>query len=325
MKNTIPHFLTQIEETIANLNLPIKPENLYDPIKYILEGGGKRLRPLLVVSTYALYKENISPALTPAVGLEVFHNFTLLHDDIMDNSSVRRNRPTVNKKWNENIAILSGDAAMVIAYDLIAETPPQSLYDTIKLFNKTALEVCEGQQYDMDFETRTDVSLSEYMEMIRLKTSVLIAAAMKMGALIAEAPKDEQNLLYEAGINFGLAFQLQDDYLDTFGNIKTFGKKIGTDIIEKKKTFLLINAYEKGDKELVEKLDKTINDTTISNEDKINIIKNIFKVLELDKLIFNEIEKYYKKGLETLGRVKGDKYVKEQLIFLFDSLRTRNK
>ena len=325
MKNTITHFLTQIEETITNLKLPIKPENLYDPIRYILEGGGKRLRPLLVVSTYALYKENISPALTPAVGLEVFHNFTLLHDDIMDNSSVRRNRPTVNKKWNENIAILSGDAAMVIAYDLIAETPPQSLYDTIKLFNKTALEVCEGQQYDMDFETRTDVSLSEYMEMIRLKTSVLIAAAMKMGALIAEAPKDEQNLLYEAGINFGLAFQLQDDYLDTFGNIKTFGKKIGTDIIEKKKTFLLINAYEKGDKELVEKLDKTINDTTISNEDKINIIKNIFKVLELDKLIFNEIEKYYKKGLETLGRVKGDKYVKEQLIFLFDSLRTRNK
>ena len=322
---TIPHFLDLIEEKVETLNLPEVPANLYDPVRYILEKGGKRIRPLLVLTTFSMFHDDLDKVLNPAIGLEVFHNFTLLHDDIMDKAELRRNRMTVHKKWNENIAILSGDAAMVVAYDLISEAPQDVLRDVIKLFNKTALEVCEGQQYDMDFETRRDVTIDEYMEMIRLKTSVLIAAAMKMGAMIAEAPVEEQNLLYDAGINLGLAFKLQDDYLDTFGDTKVFGKKTGNDILEEKKTFLLINAYLKATPEIKRKMDETFADNTIADAEKIRIIKDIFVLLGLDKMISEEIDKYYRKGIELLSKVKGDKYVKEQLIIFFDALKNRNK
>ncbi len=322
---TIPHFLDLIESKIEQLALPEVPANLYEPIRYILEKGGKRIRPLLVLSCYSMYADDMETALNPAVGLEVFHNFTLLHDDIMDKADLRRNRPTVHKKWNENIAILSGDAAMVIAYELISEAPASVLRDVIKLFNKTALEVCEGQQYDMDFEERKDVTLDEYMEMIRLKTSVLLAAAMKMGAMIAGAPQKEMELLYEAGINLGLAFQLQDDYLDTFGDTEVFGKKTGNDILEEKKTFLLINAYLKASPDIKKKMDDTFASTTLAPEEKIKIIKDIFILLGLDEMIKTEIEKYYRKGIDLLSKVKGDKYVKEQLIIFFEALKKRNK
>ncbi len=322
---TIPHFLDLIESKIAQLDLPDVPANLYEPIRYILEKGGKRIRPLLVLSCYSMYADNVETALTPAVGLEVFHNFTLLHDDIMDKADLRRNRLTVHKKWNENIAILSGDAAMVIAYDLISEAPASVLREVIKLFNKTALEVCEGQQYDMDFEERKDVGLDEYMEMIRLKTSVLLAAAMKMGAMMAGAPQKETELLYQAGINLGLAFQLQDDYLDTFGDTEVFGKKTGNDILEEKKTFLLINAYLKATPELKEKMDEAFSSRILTPEEKVKVIKDIFVLLGLDDLIMEEIDKYYQKGINLLSKVKGDKYVLEQLITFFEALKNRNK
>ena len=321
----IKSFLEQIENKIESLNLPADPENLYSPIRYILEKGGKRIRPLLVLMGCAIFDDDVDKALSPAVGLEVFHNFTLLHDDIMDKAELRRNRLTVHKKWNENIAILSGDAAMVIAYDLISEAPAEVLYDVIKLFNKTALEVCEGQQYDMDFESRKDVSIEEYIEMIRLKTSVLLAAALKMGGMIANAPKNDLNLLYEAGINFGLAFQLQDDYLDTFGETNVFGKKTGNDILEEKKTFLLVNAYLKSSPKIREKMNATFENKNLKPEEKIKIIKDIFIFLGLEELILKEIEKYYLRGFDLLSKVKGNRYVKEELMQFLEMLKTRNK
>ena len=322
---TIPELLELIENEIAELDLPEVPANLYEPIRYILEKGGKRLRPLLVLSTFSMFDDDVEKALKPAVGLEVFHNFTLLHDDIMDKADLRRNRPTVHKKWNENIAILSGDAAMIIAYDLISEAEDKYLRDVIKLFNKTSLEVCEGQQYDMDFETRKDVTEEEYMEMIRLKTSVLIAAAMKLGAILGGANHREAEKLYEAGINFGLAFQLQDDYLDTFGDVKVFGKKTGKDILEEKKTYLLINAYLNASDEIRNRMDKIFADKQMPDDDKVNAIRDIFVLLGIDKMILKEIEKYYQKGREILMSVDGDSKMRDQLVIFFDVLKNRNK
>ncbi len=322
---TIPELLELIENEIAELDLPEVPANLYEPIRYILEKGGKRLRPLLVLSTFSMFDDDVEKALKPAVGLEVFHNFTLLHDDIMDKADLRRNRPTVHKKWNENIAILSGDAAMIIAYDLISEAEDKYLRDVIKLFNKTSLEVCEGQQYDMDFETRKDVTEEEYMEMIRLKTSVLIAAAMKLGAILGGANHREAEKLYEAGINFGLAFQLQDDYLDTFGDVKVFGKKTGKDILEEKKTYLLINAYLNASDEIRNRMDKIFADKQMPDDDKVNAIRDIFVLLGIDKMILKEIEKYYQKGREILMSVDGDSKMRDQLVIFFDALKNRNK
>ncbi len=322
---TIPELLELIENEIAELDLPEVPANLYEPIRYILEKGGKRLRPLLVLSTFSMFDDDVEKALKPAVGLEVFHNFTLLHDDIMDKADLRRNRPTVHKKWNENIAILSGDAAMIIAYDLISEAEDKYLRDVIKLFNKTSLEVCEGQQCDMDFETRKDVTEEEYMEMIRLKTSVLIAAAMKLGAILGGANHREAEKLYEAGINFGLAFQLQDDYLDTFGDVKVFGKKTGKDILEEKKTYLLINAYLNASDEIRNRMDKIFADKQMPDDDKVNAIRDIFVLLGIDKMILKEIEKYYQKGREILMSVDGDSKMRDQLVIFFDVLKNRNK
>jgi len=322
---TIPALIEFIEEEISRLNLPERPANLYEPIRYILEKGGKRLRPLLVLAVYSMFKDDYKNIIKPAIGLEVFHNFTLLHDDIMDKADLRRNRPTVHKKWNENIAILSGDAAMILAYDLLSEADDRFLRPLIKLFNKTSLEVCEGQQYDMDFETRNDVTVDEYMEMIRLKTSVLIAAAMKIGGMLADVDMHVQDKLYEAGINFGLAFQLQDDYLDTFGDTKVFGKKTGNDILEQKKTFLLINACKNADEVLREKIDRTFEDKSISDDEKVETIKNIFVLLGLDKMILEEIDKYYSRGMKIFTSIEGDAKMKDQIIIFFEALKNRNK
>jgi len=234
-----------IVRELETLSIPVSPENLYEPVRYILGNGGKRIRPALVLLACDLFGADYRKALKPALGIEVFHNFTLLHDDLMDNSIVRRNRPTVHIKWDANTAILSGDAMSIMANSLICQVDPDAIVPVSRLFNKTALEVCEGQMLDMEYSARDNVTIEEYINMIRLKTSVLIAAALGIGAFIGGASEEESFILYNFGMNLGLAFQLQDDLLDSFGNEQVFGKKIGNDIITNKRTFLVIKAFEK--------------------------------------------------------------------------------
>ncbi len=296
----------KVEQSIKDLAFGEEPKGLYEPIKYILSIGGKRIRPVLALAAYNLYKDNIEDIIRPALALEVFHNFTLLHDDIMDKADIRRNKPTVHKKWSENTAILSGDAMTIKAYELLAYCKPKHLPEVLKTFNQTALEVCEGQQYDMDFETRLDVSEEEYLEMIRLKTSVLIAGSLKIGALMADASKNDIQNIYDFGLNLGLAFQLQDDYLDSFGDVKVFGKKIGNDILSNKKTFLLINALKKADKSAYNQLVKTIQQSDINPDEKINTVLSIYKKTEVDKLLKEKMAFYFEKAIHFLNNLETD-------------------
>jgi len=305
-----------VEQNIKRIPLDKEPKGLYEPIRYILSIGGKRIRPALVLVAYNLYKDNIEDIIQPALALEVFHNFTLLHDDIMDKADIRRNQPTVHKKWSENVAILSGDAMTIKAYELIAETKPQFLPAVLKVFNKTALGVCEGQQYDMDFETRLDVSEKEYLEMIRLKTSVLIAASLQIGALLAEAPENDVQNIYDFGINLGLAFQLQDDYLDSFGDVKIFGKKIGNDILSNKKTFLLINALKNADKDTYEQLIRLIEKKEYGPEEKIKSVLEIYKKTKADDLLKEKMAFYYEKAIKSLNSLSVEKD-KTQILYDF--------
>ena len=276
------------------------PVNLYQPITYILDLGGKRLRPVLTLLACELYNGKVEKAFNAALAIEVFHNFTLIHDDIMDNADIRRGKPTVHVKWNQNAGILSGDAMLIMAYQYLESYNHNLFKNVTTLFSKTALEVCEGQQMDIDFETRLNVSIEEYIKMIKLKTSVLVAAALKMGALIAEAEPKQANLLYDFGINLGIAFQLQDDFLDTFGDESTFGKKIGGDIIENKKTFLFLKAIEKcnaQDKETL--IDLYSSDTTDSNT-KINDVVFILNKYNIKELVLSEINFYTNKAYEIV-------------------------
>ena len=233
----------EINAYISGLSILRSPIELYEPIQYILSLGGKRIRPVLMLMAYNLYKENIPEVLAPAAAIEIFHNYTLLHDDLMDKADMRRGKKTVHKLWDDNTAILSGDAMFVLAYQYMAKSP-RHLKEMWDLFNTTSLEICEGQQLDINFEKRTDVAENEYIEMIRLKTAVLLAASLKMGAIQGDTSPEDAGLLYEFGINIGLAFQLKDDYLDAFGNPDVFGKNIGGDILSNKKTYLLIKAFE---------------------------------------------------------------------------------
>ena len=276
------------------------PINLYTPVDYSLGIGGKRLRPVLVLLSNNLFTDDIKNAVPAAIAVEVFHNFTLLHDDIMDKADVRRNKPTVHKKFNENSAILSGDAMAFLSYQYLMETNSPKISEVIRLFSKTAIEVCEGQQFDMNFENRLDVTESEYLEMIRLKTAVLLACSLKTGALIANANDEVANQLYQFGINLGLAFQLQDDLLDTFGDQKTFGKRIGGDIIANKKTYLLIKALEtssdKTQKELLEWLHKK----KFVTDDKIKAVTAIYSQLQIQELTQQKIDFYFQKSTQLL-------------------------
>jgi geranylgeranyl diphosphate synthase type II len=275
-----------------NTKIYIKePSNLYEPIHYILQLGGKRLRPILTLLTCDIFSDNYQQALDAAVAVEVFHNFTLIHDDIMDSASVRRGKVTVHKKWNVNTGILSGDAMMIMAYTCFDSYEPSTHKKLLTLFNTTAIEVCEGQQLDVDFETRTNVSIVEYIKMITLKTSVLVAAAMKMGAIIANVDEKQSEAIYNFGLNLGIAFQLQDDYLDTFGDFETFGKNIGGDILENKKTFLFLKCIEvanETDKNALLKLY-----TSKSNDfKKVKDVTNIFIKNNIANYTVQEIEKY---------------------------------
>lgn len=289
-----------IEKYLKKIEFNAGPKELYAPVKYILGIGGKRIRPSLVLAAYNLFKDDVESAIYPALALEVFHNFTLLHDDIMDKADLRRNQQTVHKKWNENIAILSGDAMSIKAYEILAKIPAKFLAEVFKEFNKTALQVCEGQQLDMNFENRLDVSVGEYIEMIRLKTSVLIAVGLKIGAIMANASKNDAQKLYDFGLNLGLAFQLQDDYLDAYGDIHKFGKKIGGDIVANKKTFLLINALETANKETTEELQHLMIDTDIDEVQKIKAVLGIFSKLNVDSLLKDKMVSFYNRAMEAL-------------------------
>lgn len=288
------------------------PSALYIPIDYSLEMGGKRIRPLLLLISYNLFSDRIETALPVAAAIEVFHNFTLLHDDIMDKAEVRRNRPTVHKKFSENNAILSGDVMAFLSYRCLLETTLKKQHEMLVLFTQTAIEVCEGQQLDMDFENRIDVSESEYLEMIKLKTAVLLACSLKAGALAAAADDETAQMLYDFGLNLGLAFQLQDDLLDSFGNQAVFGKKIGGDICANKKTFLLIKALERADEPTKSVLMKWLK-TGSEDEEKVKAVLEIYNQLNIQKITQFKIDEYFKNCSDILNALKIEKVKKENL------------
>ena len=289
-----------IENYLSNISYPTQPEGLYEPISYVLSMGGKRLRPTLLLLSYSLFKDDIDTALPLAIGLETYHNHTLLHDDLMDNADVRRGKPTVHKKWDANTAVLSGDAMLIIAFRHFIEARCEGKEQILKLFANTALEICEGQQYDVNFERRTDVTESEYMEMIRLKTSVLLACAAKAGALAAGASPEDADTLYRFAEKMGLAFQVQDDWLDVYGDPKVFGKKIGGDILCGKKTYLLINALNRADAAEKQRLLALLADSEMPAGEKIAAVTHIYDALGISQLTLQTIDNLYKEALADL-------------------------
>ena len=297
---TFEEILRKIEEAVRGIRFEHSPHSLFEPIEYTLALGGKRIRPALMLMAYNLYKEDVERALPTALGLEIFHNFTLLHDDLMDEADMRRNKPTVHKVWNANTAILSGDAMLIAAYQWIGQTEATHLKPILDLFTQTAMEICEGQQYDMEFETRRDVSVDEYLEMIRLKTAVLLACALKMGAILAHASEADAEHLYQFGIEIGLAFQLQDDLLDVYGNAATFGKNIGGDILCDKKTYLLINAFRKADERQQAILAQWIGVEGVDPQEKIASVKAIYDELKLKELCEEKMRECYEAGMAHL-------------------------
>lgn len=297
---TFEEILRTIEEAIARLEFNQPPRSLFDPITYTLSLGGKRIRPALALMACDLFGGKNEDVLQPALGLEVFHNFTLLHDDLMDEADRRRDKPTVHKLWNPNVAILSGDAMLICAYQLVAKANDKAI---LELFSRTALEICAGQQYDMEFESRSDVTEEEYIEMIRLKTAVLLACALKVGAMIGGASTADADALYDYGIHIGLAFQLQDDLLDVYGDPKTFGKNIGGDILCNKKTFLLINALSAASEEQRQVMEDWMARKSYDAQEKIAAFTNLYNELSIRDLTERRIEDYYRMASEDLARL----------------------
>ncbi len=326
-KRKIMYSLTNLQEIIntrlAEERIGRKPYALYDPMNYSLETGGKRVRPVLVLMACNMFSEQIDHAIKPAIGLEIFHNFTLLHDDIMDHANIRRGKPTVHKKWNENTAILSGDAMFIKAYEYFLDIESPYFRDILKIFNNTALEVCEGQQFDMEFEQRADVTEKEYLRMIELKTSVLLAAALKIGAFLGGAKPKDADLLYEFGRNVGLAFQLQDDYLDVYGDTAVFGKQIGGDIVANKKTFMLIKALQLADKETKKKLEALLILDHANRESKVSAVMEIYNKLNIKELVNTEISQLNKKAKSFLNLVAVHEAKKQELMSLSEKLISR--
>lgn len=301
--NTIDQLLEKIEEKFRFHNLEWQfqpPVNLYKPVSYSMSAGGKRLRPLLVLLGYQLFGDDVDKAIPAAMAVEVFHNFTLLHDDIMDKAEKRRGQPTVHIKFTDNAAILSGDAMAFLAYRFLLQSPTSNIHLLSSLFTETALEVCEGQQYDLDFEKRTDVTITEYIEMIRLKTAVLLGCALKAGATIGEASEKIANDIYHIGVNLGIAFQLQDDLLDTYGDEAEFGKNIGGDIVSNKKTFLLIEALEIAEGNQKAELKSWISKEKFNRDEKIEAVKNIFNSLNMRNKTEDAIKCYTGNALNLI-------------------------
>ncbi len=296
-------YRNMVNDAILAIPYPKEPENLYEPIRYTMGMGGKRIRPVLVLMACEAMGGNVKDALAPAVGLELFHNFTLLHDDVMDNADVRRGMPTVHRRWGDNVAILSGDTMLTMASQHMSKVAPDKLPAVTELFNKTAIEVYEGQQYDMDYEKLANVSVAEYMEMIRLKTSVLLGCACKLGAIIAGANETDADNLYTMGLNLGLAFQLKDDVLDVWGDEATFGKEIGGDIMNSKKTYLLVNALAKADDDQLTELRRWLNDEFAMKQEKVSAVTAIYESMGLKEQAEQEIKHYSKLALEALDMV----------------------
>ena len=318
--------ITQIVATeLEKVSWEKEPKGLYAPIGYVLSMGGKRIRPALTLMACNLYQEDVLPAVNTALGIEIFHNFTLLHDDIMDRADVRRGKPTVHKKWNDNTAILSGDVMQIAAYQFIAQTPANCLKPVLDLFSQTAAEICEGQQYDVDFETRNDVQAEEYLEMIRLKTAVLLGCSLKSGALIGGAGEEDAQNLYDFGIHIGLAFQLKDDLLDVYGDEATFGKKIGGDILCNKKTYLLIHALELAQGEDAEELQKWLNANDESSQNqKISAVTELYNKLGVKTICEDKMSDFYTKAIANLEKVAVSDNKKQELRKLAANLMSRN-
>lgn len=314
MMKTAEELLVQVNAFLDALPYNRTPKSLYEPIRYVLSMGGKRIRPVLMLLGYNLYKEDTDKILMNAIALETYHNYTLLHDDLMDQADLRRGHETVHKKWDANTAILSGDSMLVLAYERMAQCDSRHLADVLRLFTTTALEIGEGQQYDMEFETRDDVREEEYIEMIRLKTSVLLACALKIGAILADAPAEDADSLYKFGEQIGLAFQLQDDYLDVYGDSKVFGKKIGGDITSNKKTYMLINAFSHADEAQRQELEKWVNAKSFDREEKIAAVTRLYNEIGIDKMAQDKIAYYFEQSKKYLDAVQVPAERKEELL-----------
>ena len=302
---SIQELSALVSDELDRIEYPKTPSLLYEPIDYILGLGGKRMRPILVLMAYQLFDKNIEKAISPALAIEVFHNFTLLHDDIMDNAPLRRGQKTVHEKWNSNVAILSGDTMLVQAYQLIAEVDNTIVKQVLAVFSKAAIEVCEGQQWDMDFETQSDVSISDYLKMIEYKTAVLLGAALQIGGITAGASKEEQNHLYAFGRDLGIAFQLKDDLLDAFGDAETFGKQVGGDIMANKKTYLYLKALALADGTQRANLEQYFS-TNDTSQLKVDSVKTIFSDLEIPELTTNLIREYHARAMENLAAIDSE-------------------
>lgn len=318
-------MLEKINDYIKNLPLDREPHGLYEPIEYVLSLGGKRIRPMLMLMAYELWKDDSEKILPQAIALETFHNFTLLHDDVMDNADVRRGKPTVHKKWNENTAILSGDNMLVLAFKWMQQCPSDKMPAVLGTFTDTAIEIDEGQQLDIDFEERDDVREEEYIEMIRLKTSVLLACAAKIGAIMADAPKEDAENIYKFGEAIGLSFQLQDDYLDVYGNPEVFGKAIGGDITSNKKTYMLINAFNKAEGAEKKELEQWIGAKDFDRDEKVKAVTRIYNSLGIDKMAKAKMEQYYNDAIAFLDKINVPESRKQALRDYADSMMKREK
>jgi len=314
-------MLAHIERELSNVPFPASPANLYDPLRYFLKLGGKRVRPVLTLMGADLFGADPESALHAALSVEVFHNFSLIHDDIMDEAPLRRNQSTVHEKWNQNIAILSGDVLLVKAYQLLAKQEARHLPDLLNLFNTTAVEVCEGQQLDMDFEKRTDVTIPEYIEMIRLKTSVLLGCALEMGAIIADASSEERKLLYRFGEHIGIAFQIQDDILDLFADPEKFGKQVGGDVIANKKTLLNLKAREMASSEQLSELDQLANQT--DHVLKVDRTREIYEEMGVRGVCEQLMQQHYDSAVDALSKVDRSSEQKKSLLTLAEFLMNR--
>lgn len=324
MNKKLSDYLDLINEKLVENNAPQEPDSLYAPIRYELSLGGKRIRPLLTLMGCELFGGDIQQALKPAIGIEIFHNFTLLHDDVMDKSDLRRGKPTVHRVWDENHAILSGDAMQIIATQNVAQVAPRLLPQVMETYLKTALEICEGQQFDMEFESRNDVTTDEYINMIRLKTAVLLGCALKIGAIIAGAPAVQANSLYNFGVNLGLAFQLQDDYLDVYGDPIIFGKNIGGDIINDKKTYMLIETTlrAQGDDKAI--LEQYIGNTDADPREKVQVITEVYNRLNINELCREKMNHYYEAALSCMDEILVPEERKHDLLSIAQSLMNRD-
>src|SRR5574344_1413532 len=322
---TAKEILNRVNQYLEALPYQRKPESLYAPIRYVLSLGGKRIRPVLMMLAYNLSRDDVDRILMPACGLETYHNYTLLHDDLMDNADLRRGHATVHKKWDANTAILSGDSMLVLAYQRMAQVPADKLAAVVDVFTETALEIGEGQQYDMDFEHRNDVKEAEYIEMIRLKTSVLLACATKIGAILADAPAADAENLYKYGEQMGLAFQLQDDLLDVYGDSKVFGKAIGGDITSNKKTYMLINAFNRATDKQRAELTRWVAANTYDRQEKVAAVTRLYDEIGIRQLCEEKINDYFQQAAESLDKVGVDGERKQMLRQYMEQLLHRNK